>query len=137
MMRITHWKSRNVIIALFIYWALLSVNAHLSNLYELTHLTEWWINSFIFLSIVLLCILTYRANLIIYYRLLFIPAALLVHAIFTAPAAQLLGIIMLDLDHVRTDGEHRAVFILASLPILIFVMNKSTFFSNQLFINKT
>ena len=133
----THWKTRNTIIAFIIYWVLLSLNAHMAKLLEYSNLTEWWFSTIIFLSIILLCILTYIPKLNIFYRLLLIPAALLVHAILTAPAAQVLGIIMLDPDHIRTSGEHRAVFIIASLPISIFAMNKSTLFTKQLFINKT
>ena len=109
----------------------------MAKLLEYSNLTEWWFSTIIFLSIILLCILTYIPKLNIFYRLLLIPAALLVHAILTAPAAQVLGIIMLDPDHIRTSGEHRAVFIIASLPISIFAMNKSTLFTKQLFINKT
>ena len=133
----THWKTRNTIIALIIYWVLLSLNAYMAKLLEYSHSIEWRLSTIIFLSIVLLCILTYVPKLNIFYRLLLIPAALLVHAILTAPAAQLLGIIMLDPDHIRTNGEHRAVFIIASLPILVFVMKKSKLFTEMIFIDKT
>jgi|GEM_PF-2628954 len=131
-MEVYKCNTRNTIIALIIYWLCLSLNVIIAKELELSELTEWWLNTIVFLIIVFLSILTYRTGLNIYLRILFIPAAWLVHAILTIPAAQVLGILMFDPDHIRTSGEQRAVFLLASLPVLIFFMNKSTLFTKQL-----
>lgn len=131
-MRIQKWKFWTTIIALFLYWLLLSIDAMLAKEFELPTLTEWWINTLIFFSLMVLCIFTYRTKLNIFYRLLFLPAYWLAHAALTIPAAFVLGILMYDSNHIRTSGEHRAVFILASLPILIFAMNKSKLFTKTI-----
>ncbi len=126
-MRIKIYLSRyNISIILFVvYWMLLSINVLVVKQLMLSSIAEWWINTIFFLSMVLLCVLNYKKHLNIFYRLLFIPAAWIAHAILTIPASSVLGIIMHDPNHLRTAGEHRAVFILASIPILLLFANKS------------
>jgi len=89
---------------------------------------EWWINTFIFYVIALVCITTFKNKLRKIYKVGLTISIWLIHAILTAPSAFLLGILKFDPNHIRTQGEHRAIFILASLPILFYLMQKSKIF---------
>ena len=82
----------------------------------------------IFFALVILCMATERGDWPLLKRAAFVPASLAGHAILTIPMAAALGILAYDPTHVRTVGEQRAVFILASLPILAYAMWRSRLF---------
>jgi len=136
-MKLYMWKTKNVIAFFIIYWLVLSINTVIANQLELLSTIEWWINTSIFLSVVLLCILTYRTKIKILYQIIFLPISWFTHAISTAAAAFVMGIIRLDPNHIRTEGEHRAIFILASLPVLLFALSKSKLFVEEILTNKS
>ncbi len=136
-MKIHKWRNRNVIAFFIIYWLVLSLNAIIANKLELPSIIEWWINTAIILSVVLLCVLTYRTKIKILYQIIFIPISWFAHAVLTASAAFVMGIIRLDPNHIRTNGEHRAIFILASLPVLFFALSKSKLFVEEVLTKKS
>ena len=76
----------------------------------------------------MLIVFTVRERIKMIYKLLIIPASWLIHTVLTFPAALLLGILKYDPEHIRTAAEHRAVFVLASIPIILFGMKKSRLF---------
>lgn len=127
-MNIAKINIRNMMIIFILYWMIISINVIIANMLQMTPITEWWLHTIIFLLFVTLFILTFRNKVKIIYRLLIIPASWIVHVIMTIPAAFSLGILMYSPDHIRTNGEHRAVFILASLPILVYLLTKSKLF---------
>ena len=129
--KIINQANFNIIIAFIIYWFILIINVFISKKLQLENITEWWMHTTVFLLFITLCIFSSRKQIKIIYKLLFIPTAWLVHAILTIPAALVLGIIMHDVNHIRSAGEHRAVFILASLPGLWFFIKRSKIFDNE------
>ena len=131
------WKNRNVIAFFIIYWLVLSVNTVISNKLEIPSIIEWWVNTAIILSVILLCVVTYRTKIKLFYQIIFLPISWFAHAVLTAAAAFVMGIIRLDPNHIRTDGEHRAIFILASLPVLFFALSKSKLFVEEVLTNKS
>ena len=135
-MKVYKWKNKKVIILFIIFWILLSINAIIAKEFLLSPIIEWWINTTILLSVVLLCVLTYRAAIGLFYQILFLPISWFAHAVLTVPAAFVMGIIILDPNHIRTEGEHRAIFILASLPVLFFALSKSKLFAEEVLIKK-
>jgi len=124
-------KYKKTTIVFILYWFLISINVSVSMKYGLTPIMEWWMNTFVFLLFMLTFLLTHNERVSIFYKLLFIPVSWLIHAILTIPSAYVLGILMFNQNHIRTMGEHRAVFILASLPIFFFGMTKSKLFSDE------
>jgi len=48
--------------------------------------------------------------------------------LLTIPSGSALGVLMRMPNRVRTTGEQRAVFLLASIPILIYSMRRSSLF---------
>ena len=82
----------------------------------------------VFFSLVILCMLTERTGWNALKCTALVPASLVAHALLTVPAAAALGILMFDPEHARTAAEQRAVFILASLPILAAAMWRSRLF---------
>ena len=111
---------------LLLYWFLLVVNVTFASKYNIANVFEWWISSSVFLVFIAAFVFTHHQNIRLVYKIVLLPASLLLHAILTILAASLLGILMYDENHIRTSGEHRAIFILASLPIFLFFMFKST-----------
>jgi len=130
-MKTYNYKIKNTIVILALYWILLTFNTMIAMQFVMHQLIEWWISTFILMSIIGLCLLTYHKKLSILKLILYFPGAWLFHAILTIPTAQLLGLLMLDANHIRTRGEHRAIFILSSIPILIYFISKSRLFSVQ------
>jgi hypothetical protein len=130
-----HVKYGNIIITMVIYWLLLSVNMLITKVLNLSSLTEWWMNTVVLMILVVICLATLRTCLKILYKLTLIPIVWIVHAILTIPSSFVLGIIMNDPDHIRTNGEHRAVFILSSLPIIFMLMQKSKLFITNIEVN--
>jgi len=130
-MKLLQNNNLNTIIAFSLYWLILSVSVFIAKKLEITMIAEWWMHTIVFLLFISFCILTFRTKVKIIYRLLLLPATWIAHAVMTIPAAMVLGIIMHDPNHIRTSGEHRAVFILASLPIIAFFVKKSKLFINE------
>lgn len=81
-----------------------------------------------FFAVIVLCMFTERGRWPLWKRLAFLPASFLAHVVLTVPAAAALGVLRHSPDHVRTVGEQRAVFLLASFPILIVAMRQSRLF---------
>jgi len=121
-------KLRNQIILLSSYFFLITLNTQCAKYFAYSNLTEWWINTTFLFACVLVLIFTFNKPLKTFYKILAIPASWLVHAIFTIPAALALGILKYNPDQLRNAAEQRAVFILASLPIIYFIVKKSKIF---------
>jgi hypothetical protein len=124
----TKTKARNQIIFVFLYVFLISVNTKCAKVIFYSPMTEWWINTTILFLFIALMIYTFQKKTSLIYKILAIPVSWIIHAILSVPAALVLGILKFDPKHIRTAGEHRAVFILASIPILIYFMRKSKLF---------
>lgn len=130
-MKFKELKLKNRIIAITTYFVLVAINSSLSKGFGLPSLTEWWINTSFLLVFASLLIFTFNKDINTFVKVIIIPCTWLVHAILTVPAAMLLGILMYDPNHLRTAAEHRAVFILAGIPIIIFILKKSKLFSDK------
>jgi hypothetical protein len=74
---------------------------------------------------------TQRSGWRVWKRVLFLPACFIAHVVLTIPAAAALGILMYSFNHVRSVAEQRAVFILASIPILVYSMWQSSLFVRE------
>jgi hypothetical protein len=81
-----------------------------------------------FFGIIVVCMFTQRTGWPLWKRIAFLPASFLAHVALTIPAAATLGVLMHSPDHVRTLGEQRAVFLMASFPILILALRQSRVF---------
>jgi hypothetical protein len=81
-----------------------------------------------FFALIIICMLTERGRWPVWKRLVFVPASFVMHVVLTIPAGAMLGILKRSPDHVRTIGEQRAVFVLASLPILLYALHQSRLF---------
>lgn len=123
--------TKKILITLFSYGLLLSVNTHFATSFEYSTLAEWRINTIIMLSIVVISIVSWKLNIKKVYRLLLLPAAWLAHALFTIPSALILGILKFDPFNIRKASEHRAVFVIASVPVLVFFIHNSYFFKQK------
>lgn len=121
-------KFKNQIIFTSIYFSCILVNTQCAKYFDYSSLTEWWINTVFLVAAVLLFIFTCKTTLRMITKIMAIPAGWIIHAILTIPAAMLLGILKFNPDQIRNAAEHRAVFILASLPIIYFVIRKSSVF---------
>lgn len=124
-------KIKNTYAFIIFYWGIISVNTYLSSIIIYSTKIEWWINTILMLAIVVLCLQTFIKRINWFYKAIAIPTTWLAHAIISAPVAIMLGIIKFDPENIRRASEHRAVFILSSIPILLFYMNKSSLFINQ------
>ena len=124
-------QDKNKIIAISIYLILFTLNSKISRVFEIETKAEWWINTSFLLIFTVFVVITFNVEWKIVYKILILPGVWIVHAIFTIPATTILGIIKYDPGNLRTAGEHRAVFIFASIPILIFLLNKSKFFISK------
>jgi len=121
-------KVKNTYGLVMLYWGLITINTYLSLKLDYSTMIEWWINTILMLSIVVLCLQTFTKELKWQIKAIAIPITWLVHAIISAPAALMLGVIKLDPENLRRASEHRAIFIISSIPILLFYMNKSSLF---------
>ena len=81
-----------------------------------------------FFGLIILCMLTERGGWSHLKRAAFVPASLAAHALLTVPMAAALGILVYEPDRVRSAAEQRAVFVLASLPVLAYAMWRSRLF---------
>jgi len=131
-MKLNRIKYKKTVIAFILYWFLITINVTVSMKYGLTSIVEWWMNTFVFLLFMLTFMLKPNSKLSLPFKILFMPASWLIHAILTIPSSLVLGVLKYDPEHIRTMGEHRAIFILASLPIIFYGMSKSKLFSNEL-----
>ncbi len=87
--------------------------------------------SVVFFLIIIVCMATQRSGWRVWKRILYLPACFIVHVVLTIPAAATLGIMMYSLNHTRSVAEQRAVFILASIPILVYSMRQSRLFVRE------
>jgi len=81
-----------------------------------------------FFALIIICMLTERGRWPVWKRLVFFPASFVMHVVLTVPSGAMLGILKRSPDHVRTIGENRAQFVLASIPILLYAMHQSWLF---------
>lgn len=130
-MKTVNFKLKKTLITFSLYWSLLSINVLISKSFEFSTMVEWWMNTIVFLVFMLIFILTSGSNRSLFIKLLFVPISWLIHAVLTIPSAFVLGILMYDQNQIRSMGEHRAVFILASIPIIYFGMSRSNLFLNK------
>lgn len=121
-------KFNNQIVFISVYFLFLLANTQCALYFNYSSMTEWWINTIFLMASVLLLIFTFKTKLNKALKILVIPLSWIIHAIFTIPAALLLGILKYNPDQIRNAAEHRSVFILASLPIICFVLKKSRIF---------
>jgi len=124
-------NNKKVFLFFATYFLAIAINIQVSKHLELTNTIEWWLNTLILYVFVLTCIATLTKRLKPIYKLGLLISIWFIHAIFTTPKAFLLGILKFDPNHIRTQGEHRAIFILASLPILFYLIKKSKIFLTE------
>ncbi len=121
-------KMRNQTIFIVSYFILLTINTKCAKIFLYSSITEWWINTTILFLFIALMIFTFQKKASLIFKILAVPVSWIIHAILSVPAALVLGVLKFDPKHIRTAGEHRAVFILASIPMLIYFMRKSNLF---------
>lgn len=121
-------KISNQKVLILSYFVLITVNTQCAKYFAYPSMTEWWINTAFLIACVLLLLFTFEKKLKTVSKILAIPLSWLIHAILTIPAAFLLGILKYNPDQIRTAAEHRAIFVLASIPIILFVLKKSRIF---------
>jgi len=118
---------RNKFAIVSLLFIIITINTQVSKANNLANMTEWWINTIFLLLFIAIMVFTFQKQVSIRYKILVIPVSWLVHGLLTIPAAMVLGILKYNPNHIRTAGEHRAVFILASIPIVIYFITKSNF----------
>ncbi len=121
-------KFYNRIVFISAYFLFILVNTQCALYFNYSIMTEWWINTFLLMASVLLLIFTCKTSLNMALKILAIPLSWIIHVILTIPAALVLGILKYNPDQIRNAAEHRSVFILASLPVVYFVLKKSRIF---------
>ena len=122
-------KRKSIIIISTLYWLLLSINTFYAKKIDYSTSTEWWINTIVMLLIIAISLLTYKVNIKIIYKILILPIAWLCHAILTIPSGILLGIIKFDPENIRKASEHRAIFVISSIPVLFYFVSNSKLFN--------
>ena len=124
----SHWRQISVWVLASVYW-LISVFA--SVIQKSVGLGEGDgvpVIAAAFFLIVITCMITQRTQWRLWKRILYLPASFLAHVILTIPSSEALGIAKRSAGHGRTDAEQRAVFLLASIPILVYSMKQSYLF---------
>jgi hypothetical protein len=127
-MKISSIQFTNQFIIVFFYLILIAINTEVSIFLQVSTIIEWWISTTILFVVIVFMIFSYQKKATLIYKIIAIPVSWIIHAILSVPAALVLGILKFDPNHIRTAGEHRAVFLLASIPLLIYFMRKSTLF---------
>jgi hypothetical protein len=120
-----HWNHRNLWIAIVLYWTFAIFSSEIESLFGFPEGDGVDAISVVFFLIVILCMITERGTMKIWQRIAAVPVAFLLHAALTIPASSALGVLKYAPDHVRTLGEQRAVFLIASLPVLLLAMWRS------------
>ncbi len=116
------WKHMPLWTVFFFYWLLCAWTPDLLKFIGFPAANFWHANTAIMLILAAVCVFTERFSLTLWKKIVLIPGAFIVHAIFTIPAAITLGVLKFSPDHIRTQGEHQAIFFLSSLPVVVFVM---------------
>lgn len=116
---------RNKFVIVSLLFIIITINTQVSKAINLTNITEWWMNTTILFLFIMLIIFCSSSRPRIRFYILAFPLSWIAHSLLTIPAALILGILKYDPNHIRTAGEHRAVFILASIPIIIYFLVKS------------
>ena len=115
-------------IAMSTYLTFIALNVQISKIIHCSNVLEWWINTFILYIFIIIFVVKSIKKVKLLYKVGIIISIWFIHAFLTIPAAFILGILIFDPNNIRTQGEHRAVFILASLPIFFYLMQKSKIF---------
>jgi len=116
-------KKRYIVLGL--YLLIISIPA---NYFEFEPLKEWRINTVVLLLFTSFFVVTSIKKYKIIKIIIYVFSIWVVHFLLTIPASYILGILIKDPNHIRTIAEHRSVFLLASLPIFIYLMNLSKYF---------
>jgi hypothetical protein len=122
------WRAFPVWLAISTYWLAAYLGSRIQALLGADGGNGVPVIAAVFFSIISLSMLTERGGWTALKRVAFVPACLVGHAFLTVPVAAALGILVRDTEHVRSMAEQRAVFILASLPILACAMWRSSLF---------
>ena len=117
---------------LAVYFLIAGYSSDIASLFGYAGTDGVRVISIAFFAIIILCVATERGRWPLWKRLVFVPASFVMHVVLTIPAGAMLGVLMRSPDHVRTVGEQRAVFILASLPVLLYAMHQSRLFVRSL-----
>lgn len=122
------WNRFSVWLAVSGYWLAIYLSSRIQSLVGAGDGDGVPVVAAVYFCIIIVCMATERGGWTVLKRAAFVPASLAAHAFLTLPAAAALGILMYDPDRVRSIAEQRAVFILASLPVLAYAMWRSRLF---------
>jgi len=126
------WKLLRSVLGFSSFWISITVIANLMEERNNELLTYWNVNSGVMLLFVMICLITSRIELKLWQKLAWWLSIFPIHVLFTIPAAATLGILMYDDNHIRTLGEHRAVFFIAAVPIIYIAMWNSRIFYSKI-----
>lgn len=124
----SHWRQISVWIVASVYWLISVFASAIQKSLGLGEGDGVRVIAAAFFLIVIICMITQRTQWRLWKRILYLPASFVAHVILTVPSAAALGVLMRSAGHGRTYAEQRAVFLLASIPILAYSMKQSYLF---------
>ena len=122
------WNYVSLWITFSFYWLVSVLSSDIESLFGYEGSDGVYTISATFFLIIIICMVTERGRWQIWKRMIYIPLCFLFHVLLTIPSSAALGILKFSPDHVRTHAEQRAVFLLASIPILVYSMRQSRLF---------
>jgi hypothetical protein len=120
-----HWKPAQTILALVTYWFFAAAGVKLFFREELQGPTPGFINV-LMLVMCILCMIRERGRWALWKRLVFVIASLVVQTILVFPSALLIGPSLIMIG--RSDVADYGIALLASLPIVLVAMRRSSWF---------
>jgi lysylphosphatidylglycerol synthetase-like protein (DUF2156 family) len=124
----SNWRQIPIWTAVSVYWVISVFSSQIQKLLGLGEGDGVWVIAATFFLIVIICMITQRTGWRLWKRIVYLPASFLAHVILTIPSSAALGILMRTVGRERTVAEQRAVFLLASIPILVYSMRQSYLF---------
>ena len=125
---VSNWRRAPAWAAVSAYWLVSVLASEIQSLAGFGEGDGVRVISVAFFLVIAICMMTQRTGWPLWKRVAFLPATFAAHVILTVPSASALGVLMRSADHVRTVGEQWAVFLLASIPILVYSMRQSYLF---------
>ena len=111
-----------------VYWLITVLASEIQSILGFGEGDGVWVISGAFFLLIIVCMATQRTGWPPWKRIACLPASFVAHVVLTIPASAALGVLKHSVDHDRTDAEQRAVFLLASIPILAYSMWQSRLF---------
>jgi len=123
------WRQTSVWIVVSVYWLISVFSSAIQKSIGLGEGDGVWVIAAAFFLIILACMITQRTQWRLWKRIAYLPLSFVAHVLLTVPSSMALGILKRSTDaYARTDAEQRAVFLLASIPIVVFSMRQSRLF---------